>query len=132
MGDFEGSDAVEPVREAVSESRETTFDHDIADAAELERILLELGRRLCEGLRRHGRRGRTIRIKVRLDDFTTVTRARTIDHPTDDDGEVGEVALALLREYAPPRPVRLLGVGLTGFAEDAGPPADADQLALEV
>jgi DNA polymerase-4 len=128
---FEGSDVVEPVREAVSESRETTFDTDIGDPARLEAILLELTAKLCDGLRQHGRRGRTIRIKVRLADFTTVTRARTIGHVTDDPAEVGEVALELLREYAPGAPVRLLGVGVTGFAAEE-PAADAPQLALPV
>ncbi len=128
---FEGSDAVEPVREAVSESRETTFDTDIADPARLEAILLDLTAQLCAGLRRHGRRGRTIRIKVRLADFTTVTRARTIGHVTDDAAEVGGVALDLLREYAPSAPVRLLGVGVTGFAGEETA-ADAPQLALPV
>lgn len=128
---FEGSDEVEPVREAVSESRETTFDVDIADPRRLEEILLELTGRLCEGLRRHGRRGRTIRIKVRLADFTTVTRARTVADATDDARAVGDVALALLREYAPATPVRLLGVGVTGFA-DADEAAPADQMALPV
>lgn len=130
---FEGSAEVEPVREAVSESREITFDHDIADAARLEAILLDLTARLCEGLRRHGRRGRTIRVKIRLADFTTVTRARTIDHATDDAAEVGEVAVSLLREYGATRPLRLLGVGVSGFAvvEGAGTAA-RDQLALPV
>lgn len=128
---FEGSDVVEPVREAVSESRETTFDVDITDAGRLEERLLELTARLCEGLRRHGRRGRTIRIKVRLADFTTVTRARTIGHATDDTAEVGRIAIELLREYAPAGPVRLLGVGVTGLAgEDAAD--EAPQLALPV
>lgn len=130
---FEGSCEVEPVREAVSESREITFDHDIADPARLETILLDLTGRLCEGLRGHGRRGRTIRLKIRLSDFTTVTRARTIDHPTDDPAEVGEVALSLLREYGARRPLRLLGVGVAGFAgEGEIPPTRRDQLALPV
>lgn len=131
-GRFHGSAEVEPVREAVSESRETTFDYDITDAERLEEILLGLTGELCDGLRRHGRRGRTIRIKVRLADFTTVTRARTIGHATDDAGEVGEIALDLLRTYAPAGPVRLLGVGVAGFAgadEPSGRAAD-DQLAL--
>ena len=128
---FEGSESVQPVRDAVSESRETTFDVDISDGARLEAILLDLTRRLCEGLRRSGNRGRTVRIKVRLADFTTVTRARTIAHATDDAAEVGEVAIGLLREYAPAGPVRLLGVGVTGFAAERDPD-DADQLALPV
>jgi DNA polymerase IV len=127
---FEGSGAVTPVRTAVSESRETTFDADIADPARLEAILVDLARQLCERLAEQGRRGRTIAIKVRLDDFTTITRARTIAAPTNDHATVAGVALELLREYAPRRPVRLLGVRVASFAHrDAGEPAD-DQLAL--
>ena len=129
---FEGSADVEPVREAVSESRETTFDYDITDPARLETILADLTTRLCDGLRHHDRRGRTIRIKVRLADFTTVTRARTIPAPTDEAAVIGEVALELLREYAPPGPVRLLGVGVTGFSGDDAAAASDDQLALPV
>ena len=75
---------------------------------------------LCAGLAAHGRRGRTIAIKVRLDDFTTVTRART--HRRADlrrRSSVSEVALELLRDYAPPRPVRLLGVRVAGLERGA-------------
>ncbi len=91
---------------------------------------------------RHGRCGRTIAIKVRLDDWTTVTRAHTVAAPTLRLELVRGHALRLLREYAPPRPVRLLGVrvaGLqgagTGGADDAadaarGERARLDQLAL--
>jgi DNA polymerase-4 len=51
-----------------------------------------------------------------LDDWTTVTRARTIPTLTNDYAAIIAVAIALLREYAPQRPVRLLGVGVAGFA----------------
>ena len=68
---------------AVSESRETTFPTDVADRAEQVAVLRRLAGELCEGLAKHERRGRTIAIKVRLDDFTTVTRARTIPAPTE-------------------------------------------------
>ena len=77
---------------------------------------------LCKSLSAHQRHGRTIGIKVRLDDFTTVTRARTLPEPTADAATVTEVALRLLADYAPPRPVRLLGVrvaGLSGAGESA-------------
>ena len=70
---------------------------------------------LCASLLAHGRRGRTIGIKVRLDDFTTVTRAHSIAEPTCDGELVTAVALRLLREYAPARPVRLLGVRVAGL-----------------
>ena len=116
-------------RVAVSESRETTFPYDVADLGEQERVLRELAGQLCAGLRHHERRGRTIAIKVRLDDFTTVTRARTFDEATDDVARVARVAVDLLRTYAPPRPVRLLGVRVAGF-ESATAAAEADQLAL--
>jgi DNA polymerase-4 len=126
---FEGSAVLTPVRIAVSESRETTFDVDIADPIELEARLAELARQLCERLARQDRRGRNIAIKVRLSDFTTVTRARTIGVPTNDPAVVANVALELLRDYAPPCPVRLLGVRVAAF-EAAAAPRDADQLAL--
>jgi DNA polymerase-4 len=123
-------------RVAVSESRETTFNTDIADRAEQASVLRRLTGQLCSGLARHERRGRTIAIKVRLDDFTTVTRARTLPAATNDPALVSEVACALLDEYAPPRPVRLLGVRMASFVDEvdvaaaAGADAGAPQLAL--
>lgn len=126
---FQSSDAVDPIRIAVSESRETTFDVDIADAAEQEAVLLALATKLCGDLARQERRGRTIAIKVRLSDFTTVTRARTIPQSTNDVDVVGAIALELLREYAPPRPVRLLGVRIASFEGAEERSADS-QLAL--
>jgi DNA polymerase-4 len=126
---FEGSAMLTPVRVAVSESRETTFDADIADARRLEAILVDLAGQLCERLAVQERRGRTVAIKVRLDDFTTITRARTIGAFTNDPATVAEVAVTLLREYAPARPVRLLGVRVAAF-ETGGDVEPADQLAL--
>ncbi len=76
---------------------------------------------LCAGLAAHGRRGRTIGIKVRLDDWTTVTRAHTVAEPTCDVQLVSDVALRLLREYSPARPVRLLGVRVAGLSSAASP-----------
>ncbi len=126
---FEASDDLSPVRaKNASESRETTFDYDVAELRRLEEVLRRLAGELCAGLRKHERRGRTIAIKVRLDDWTTVTRARTIGRATNDEDEVGGLAVALLREYAPPRPVRLLGVRVASFEDDA----EKDQLALEM
>lgn len=115
---FEHDGVVAPVRKAVSESRERTFDVDVSDRMALREEMTRMAGELCESLATHGRRGRTIGIKVRLDDFSTVTRARTIAQPTCDAEVVGEVALELLREYEPPRPVRLLGVRVAGFVDD--------------
>jgi DNA polymerase IV len=126
---FEDDAPVSGDRIAVSESRETTFDVDIDDRSAQEDELLALGRRLCTALQDSGRTGRTVAIKVRLDDWTTVTRARTLPAPTNETGLVCDVAVDLLRTYAPPRPVRLLGVRMAGFAEADPPPTDG-QLAL--
>ena len=126
---FEGSVKLTTTRVAHSESRETTFDYDIADAARLEEILAGLAAQLCERLAKQDRRGRNVAIKVRLSDFTTVTRARTIAAATNDPQVVAQVAIELLREYAPPRPVRLLGVRLAAF-DVRDTRRDAGQLAL--
>ena len=126
---FEGSAKLTTSRVAVSESRETTFDYDISDAARLEEILSGLAGQLCERLVKQDRRGRNVAIKVRLSDFTTVTRARTIAVATNDAQVVARVALELLREYAPARPVRLLGVRVASF-EAARPGPDVGQLAM--
>jgi DNA polymerase IV len=136
---FEDDSPVETERGAAkSRSNERTFDEDIADLAQLEKVLRAMAAELCEGLRKRGRRGRNIAIKVRLNDWTTVTRARTVEAATNDASIVTDVALELLRAYAPPRPVRLLGVRVASFEDLAPeprrppPPADADQLALPV
>src|SRR4051795_5037403 len=64
---FHGAETLTLSREAVSESRETTFDRDIAARDEQEAVLRRLATQLCDGLAKSGRRGRTIGIKVRLD-----------------------------------------------------------------
>jgi DNA polymerase IV len=105
--------------EAKSRSVETTFDHDISELAALERILAGQSERLATALRDRGLAGRTIAIKVRLDDWTTVTRAHTVAEPTNDPAAITATARELLRAYAPPRPVRLLGVRVAGFDADS-------------
>jgi DNA polymerase-4 len=125
---FEDDGPVAPVRETKSQSSETTFDRDVADRAEQEQALDRLSADLCRRLERRALRGRTIAIKVRLDDWTTVTRARTVEDPTHDVVVVTAVARELLAAYDPPRPVRLLGVRVAGF--DAA--LDESQLRLAV
>jgi DNA polymerase IV len=127
---FEDDSPVSQARKVVSESRELTFDQDVADRAELEAILGRLVERLCAALIEQGRRGRTIGIKVRLDDFSTHTRARTLIDAVGGAEQVGPIALELLRRFDPPRPVRLLGVRVAGL-DPAGERA-AQQLRLAV
>jgi DNA polymerase-4 len=129
---FEDDRTIETVRIAKSESRETTFDADVNGLSELEPVLERLTGELCETLAREERRGRTIGIKVRFSDFSTVTRARSLDTAVNDTTTVGTVALELLRRLDPRRPVRLLGVRVAGLDEaSAGAPSD-DQLSLSL
>ena len=113
------------MRETKSQSAETTFDVDVHDRAEMEAHLGQLSEELCRRLRKRELAGRTIGIKVRLDDWTNVSRSHTVEAPTNDPGVVGPVALDLLRAYDPQRPVRLLGVRVAGF--DAGEPVGEDE-----
>jgi DNA polymerase IV len=144
---FEHDGRVGAARKVVSESRERTFDRDISDREELGRRLAKMAGELCASLLANGRRGRTIAIKVRLDDFTTVTRAHTVAEPTCEAELVTAQALRLLDAYAPERPVRLLGVRVAGLvaagdgprahgdggdAASGAPPGERDQLALPV
>jgi DNA polymerase-4 len=133
LANFDDDREVTPVRPAKSESRETTFDTDIHDPGELERILTDLSVQLCERLVKQDQRGRNIGIKVRLDDFSTYTRATTVASATNDVDVVTPIALDLLRAFAAPRPVRLLGVRVAGLDEvvdQAAPSEDSPQLAL--
>ncbi len=124
---FEHAGEVTQKRKVVSESRERTFDTDIRHLSELEPILARLVEELSSALTRQQRRGRTVGIKVRLDDFSTHTRARTLTVPVSRSDDVGRVALELLRGFDPPRPVRLLGVRVAGLSADE---VEAEQLAL--
>jgi DNA polymerase IV len=128
---FEHAGTVQTVREAKSQSSETTFDTDVGDRGTQERAIADLARDLAGRLGRRDLRGRTIGIKVRLDDWTTVTRARTLDHATNDVEVIAPIALDLLRAYDPPRPVRLLGVRVAGF-ERPPEPRDAPHGQLQL
>lgn len=114
---FEDETLVTEERKVISESRETTFDYDVSGLEALVPILSDLVAQLCATLERQARGGRTIGIKVRLDDFSTHTRARTLPDPVGAADRVGPVALELLRRFAPQRPVRLLGVRVAGLVD---------------
>jgi nucleotidyltransferase/DNA polymerase involved in DNA repair len=107
-------------RERKSESRETTFPADVTDAATLHRTLERLVDSVCRGLAAEGRAGRTVTLKIRLRPFRTHTRSRTIAEPTRDPEVVGAVCRELLAAFELDAPVRLLGVGVSGLAAEAG------------
>jgi DNA polymerase-4 len=111
--------AVETRRVRKSESRETTFAHDVDDPAVLRETLDRLVADLCRNLESGGQRGRTVTLKIRLRPFRTFTRSRTIEQPTADRAVVGAVARELLDNFEVDAPVRLLGVGLASFEHES-------------
>ena len=133
---FEDEREVTTVHVAKSESRETTFDRDLLGLEALEPVLERLASQLCAALLKHDRRGRTIGIKLRFADFSTHTRARTLEQPVNEPRRVLEVARGLLRELDPREPVRLLGVRVAGLDEEGrraqSPAAPVGQLALSL
>jgi DNA polymerase IV len=130
---FEDETPIVTEHETKSQSTEITFDADVSDRGELRASLTSLAEELCRRLRARDLEGRTIGIKVRLDDWTNVSRSQTVERPTNDPAIVTPVALDLLRAYDPPRPVRLLGVRLASFAnEPAAEPPPQAQMRLGV
>ncbi|HYX66763.1 MAG TPA: DNA polymerase IV [Burkholderiales bacterium] len=111
---------VEPERERKSISSETTFARDLAEIAEIERELDALAAEVAASLERKGLVARTVTIKVRYADFTTVTRSHTAQGATRSAKSLAVRARALLeRTDAARRPVRLLGVGAHGLSASA-------------
>jgi DNA polymerase-4 len=108
---------VTPERESKSVSVEDTFEHDIADVARLLAVVDDMARRVVERLRATRLSGRTISVKVRLHDFTTLTRSATLPAPTDDVRVVVRIARQLLSEVDVSGGLRLVGVGVSGLAD---------------
>jgi DNA polymerase-4 len=129
---FEDETPISVVREIRSQSAETTFDVDVADREEMAGHVASLAKELCRRLRARDLEGRTIGIKVRLDDWTNVTRAHTLDEPTNDPAVVSPVALDLLRAYSPPRPVRLLGVRVASFTSGDSAESESPQAQMQL
>ena len=99
--------------EPVSMSRETTFDRDlhaVRDRAELTRVFTELAGQVATDLQRKGYAGRTIGIKLRFEDFKTVTRDLTLPEPVVDAAAIRHAAGQCLKRVDLGRRIRLLGV----------------------
>jgi len=107
---------------------ETTFDADVSDVDTLRRTLLALSTRVGARLRRAGQAGRTVAIKVRLADFRTLNRSRTLAEPTDVAREIFAAAWGLFEALSPGERIRLLGVRVEGLGDSDGAPR---QLALD-
>ncbi|HEU4543638.1 MAG TPA: DNA polymerase IV [Jiangellaceae bacterium] len=108
---------VSPERETKSVSIEDTFDQDITDRDLLTALIGRMATKVAGRLRESGQSGRTVTLKVRLHDFTTLSRSATLPGPTDDERVVRRVAAHLLDEIDTTGGIRLLGVGLAGLAD---------------
>ncbi len=104
-------------RDAKSISVEDTFEVDLTDRTRVRTEVLRLADRCVQRLRAAGRSGRTVVIKVRNYDFSTLTRSETLRGPTDDPAVIREAAVRLLELVDTTGGVRLLGVGVSGLAD---------------
>jgi DNA polymerase-4 len=113
--------SVDPASAEVSISAEHTLDVDTADTTALARELLRLSGQVARRLRACGRVARTIGVKIRLADFSTFTRARTLREPTDVSQEIYQTALGLFTAAGMAgKAVRLVGVRAANLSEPAG------------
>ncbi|QCX27230.1 DNA polymerase IV [Nocardioides jishulii] len=104
-------------REAKSVSVEDTYSEDVNDRVLMEGLLARQATTVAQRLSKARQSGRTVSIKVRLHDFTTLSRSSTLDSPTDDAQVIARTARRLLGEVETAGGVRLLGVGVSGLAD---------------
>ena len=110
--------------EAKSISNETTFDNDIGQRATLLAWLMELTEQVCWRLRQHELYGRTVQIKLRFPDFSTITRSHTLAEATQQTSQVWQTVVDLFDKAMEKetRPLRLVGVGVSGLGDKAHRP----------
>ena len=102
--------------ETKSISQETTFSRDVRDDQSLEKTLRELSAEVARQLRKNDLAGKTVKLKIRWPDFTTLTRQTTVPSPTDSEEEIHSIALKLMRSVrASNQAVRLIGIGVSGL-----------------
>lgn len=107
---------VETDYETKSISREITYDRDVSNRDVLIQTLREMSEEVGLALRKENLKGHTVKIKLRWSDFTTLTRQMKLLQPTDNEAVIFAHALELLEKNWPRgKPVRLLGVGISGF-----------------
>ncbi len=102
-------------------SHEHTFNHDTRDAGQIEATLAHLAEKVGRRLREHGLHARTIQLKLRYSDFTTITRAHSLPAPTQIDIDLVEQSRSLLyANWDRRRDIRLIGIHASGFTEEHG------------
>jgi DNA polymerase-4 len=112
---------VETEHETKSVGHEFTFDADLAEMEAIRRELLELAVMVAKRLRRYQLQGRTITLKVKYHDFRQVTRSMTIKQHIADSKRIYEEVLQLLEKTdAGQKPIRLLGISVSGLKLESG------------
>lgn len=112
---------VTPETADVTVGTEQTFDRDVTDEAAIRKALLNLSATAARRLRRSGHVGRTVVLKVRFDDFTTITRSESAATPVDDDRDVYAAAVRNWERVSRgSRSVRLLGVRVDNLSSTGG------------
>jgi len=102
--------------ETKSISQETTYNVDIRDEKTLEKTLREQAREVARQLRKNDLAGKTVKLKIRWSDFTTLTRQTTLPTSTDNEDEIFHAAIKLMKTVRKPNElVRLIGVGVSGL-----------------
>ncbi len=105
--------------ETKSISQEITYNVDVRDEKTLEKTLREQAREVAHQLRKNELAGKTVKLKIRWSDFTTLTRQTTLPTSTDNEDEIFHAAIKLIKTVRKPnQAVRLIGVGVSGI----GPP----------
>ncbi|MBV6396856.1 MAG: DNA polymerase IV [Anaerolineales bacterium] len=103
-------------RETKSISQEITFSRDVSDDQSLEKTLREMSAEVARQLRKTDLAGKTVKLKLRWPDFTTLTRQATLAQPTDQEQEIASTASALLKSVRRSgQAVRLIGVGVSSL-----------------
>ncbi len=107
---------VEVDEERKSIGKEITLSEDCTDRRRLRILMRSLAHKVARSLQKRGLAGRTVTIKVRYEDFQTVTRSESFTEPTQDGVRIGDIALALSRKTEmDSRPIRLIGVTVSNF-----------------
>ena len=117
---------VEPGREVKSVSHEETYAHDFVEHEPLRDEAVRMADAVAARLRKAGLAGRTVTVKVRFHDFSTITRSHSLPAPVDTGPVIARAAVSLLDQVDVTPGVRLLGVGVSNLVEDG-----ARQLSLE-
>ncbi len=123
---------VQPHRVRKSLAVERTSEENMTTLSDLETRLKQIAEKLSERLKKSGKYGRTITLKLKTASFDIITRSKSMDHPVTGTDEIMEIGLLLLRNnYDEGTPIRLVGLTSSNFHDDAGESDGQTQLSLD-